>query len=653
MKVESNMNGGSVDTVLQLVKDTPLTPVLTVNPNSRFVVATYWWGTGNLNKNLQRPCPEEIMEPVKEAMEEELGEDDPEYKEIYERVGKINQIRRNKKASGQPMTDAEKAELKEAYSAQLSYLVPYFSRQNVKDSMVKRYAEEVEKLKQAGKFKEPVTFNEMIETWKQTCEKAQCNYLVVEYPIDRSDYQNGINAKPAFIRKALDACPGKGVLYIDGDMYVNKYPSIFDMKNVDYMARGWNIDPRSSMRYKTDVCFDPYIFETSGGTMYFGNTELSRQLLDQWSAEMNKPENKGKAEDRIISMIVTQSAFALKGNMIQLPIEYLWLTDIYADKDPADASQSNSIIEHPACLTGEERAGDQGAASNRQPDGYDSKISNVIECTRRGGVFYEFVFFPRKEMVSGFGPYLEYLKCAKNFSSGEPLFEVVGYDDKYGRYNSVAYENDSKARSLPVDSSGPIDLPLTATIPEILANLYKGRDVRLGGSIEKPVNSEFVAHNVGGDSDHYIPRMKLDTTKPMYISTSNVIIQHMLRMCKDLSDINKHLSESYVFVSRIRWSLIEVPESQVPPPLEPIPTPASIPVETPLPASVPVVEPTLASVPVQTPTASSFQLETEPQDKLSFRPTMARRGNISRGAGRRTIRRRAKGKRTRGGKRID
>jgi hypothetical protein len=552
------MEGGSVETVLKLVEDTPLVPVLTVNPDSKFVVITYWWGRGNQNKNLQRPCPEEIVEPIKEEMEEALAEEDGEFRSIYERLDRISKKIKQKRAQGEAPTDDEKAELKSTVIEKTRYLIPYFSRQSVKDDLNSRYKAAVDKLKAEGKFTEPRTFEEMIETWKQTCEKARCNYLVVEYPIGREDYQNGINAKPAFIRKALDACQGKGVLYIDGDMYINKYPSVFDIKNIDYMARGWSIDPRSSMRYKTDVCFDPYIFETSGGTMYFGNTDLSRKLLDEWNAEMNKPQNKGKAEDRIISMIVTKSIFMLEGNMIQLPIEYLWLTDVYAGRDPVDVNPANAIIEHPACLTGEERAGDQGAASNRQPEGYDSQISDIIECKRRGGVFYEFVFFPKEEMVSGFAPYLEYLKCAKNFETGSPLFEVVPFSDKYGRYNSVAYENDKKARALSIDGAGPAQLPLTATIPEILAHLYKGHDVQLGGPVEKPVNAEFVAHNLENATDHYFAPLKLDVTKPMYLSSSNVIIQHLLRMCKDLTDINTHLMESYVFVSRIRWALTEV-----------------------------------------------------------------------------------------------
>ena len=554
------MKGGSVETVLQLVADTPLTPVLTVNPESNFVVITYWWGTGNLNKNLQRPCPEDIVEPIREEMEEELAEEDETYAAIYERIGRINRIRRDKKAAGEALNEEEKVEYKAATAAQVAFLRTYFGRQNVKEQLNRRYAQAVERLREAGEFIQPRTFNEMIEEWKQTCVNARCNYLVVEYPIGREDYQNGINAKPSFIRKALDACPGKGVLYVDGDMFVNKYPSIFDLKNVDYMARGWNVDPRTKHTYKTEVCFDPYIFETSGGTMFFGNTDLSRELLDQWAAAMNAPENRGKAEDRVISQILTTKKYSLKANVVQLPIEYLWLTDNYTQIDPLDATQAKAFIEHPACLTGEERASDQGASSDRTPPGYTEQVENLVDCARLGGVFYEFIFFPNREMVSAFEPYLEYLKCAKNFDTEEPLFEVVSFDDKYGRYNSVAYENDRAAREIQIAPPGnvPVDLPATATIPEILANLYAGHDVRLNGAVARRPNSEFVAQNLETDTNHYFARMRLDVTKPMYITHSNLIIQHLLRMCRTLEDINTHLENSYVFVSRIRWYLGEI-----------------------------------------------------------------------------------------------
>lgn len=404
-----------------------------------------------------------------------------------------------------------------------------------------------------------------LSKWREidnTFINSNCNFLVAEYPIQRNDYQNGINAKPAFIRKALEACQGRGVLYIDGDMYLTKYPAIFDLKDIDYMARGWNIDPRSSIKHLTDVCFDPYIFETSGGTMFFGNTPLSRTLLDKWEAEMNASYNIGKAEDRVISMIVTKSGFILRANVIQLPIEYLWLNDIFEYKGhPTSVYKSGAIIEHPACLTGEERATDMGASTDRQPPGYDEYVADIVECKRNGGVFYEYIFFPANELVETMGPYLDYMEGARNFITNNPLFKVVRYHENYGSYNPIAYANDEKARAFQIEPKKrwAKELPLNAPIYEILAYLYSKRDVQVGEYVDKKEpESQFVAVPLETTSNHYYPALQLDTSKSMYISSNSVIVQHLLRMCETLEFINTHLLESYMFTSRIRWELVGI-----------------------------------------------------------------------------------------------
>ena len=33
-----------------------INPPIIVNKDSKFVVVTYWWGRGNLNANIARPC---------------------------------------------------------------------------------------------------------------------------------------------------------------------------------------------------------------------------------------------------------------------------------------------------------------------------------------------------------------------------------------------------------------------------------------------------------------------------------------------------------------------------------------------------------------------------------------------------------------------
>jgi hypothetical protein len=59
------MKGGDQRDVKRIIESTPLGDVHILNPQSRFVIVTYWWGKDNLNKNLQVPCPEDIVDMEK------------------------------------------------------------------------------------------------------------------------------------------------------------------------------------------------------------------------------------------------------------------------------------------------------------------------------------------------------------------------------------------------------------------------------------------------------------------------------------------------------------------------------------------------------------------------------------------------------------
>ena len=261
-----------------------------VNKKSKFIIITYWWGRGNINRNTQSPCKD------------------------------LNYINYN-------------WELKNG-----------------------------QKL-----LRDPISFENMISNWENNCISKNCNFFSQEYPefAIPGGYQLAINAKPLFIKKVLDKLRDMGkddisVVYIDGDMTVNKYPHIFDMDNVDYMGRGWNIDPRSNVYYKTKPCFDPNTFETSGGIMYFANNDNGRALLTMWSKWCFIQKFQGKADDRILSMLVNSKQLYITMNILQLPIEYLWLTDSYSSFIRPNHYDKNEIVfEHPACLTGEEKAQEQ------------------------------------------------------------------------------------------------------------------------------------------------------------------------------------------------------------------------------------------------------------------------------------------------------
>ena len=570
----------------EIIASVEMRPNLTVNPASKFVVATYWWGRGNMNRNLQKPCPEEILDEVKDILEEELKDEDPDYKsEFYDPFHAAKKKRAEKIANG-TFTEEDKAEWNAIVTKRAKEFNAYFesikkkdeAKVNPTDRVIPKLIRAQEKLyRDKGTFREPKTYDDMITKWEEVCKAMNCNYLAVEYPqfAVPGGYQLAINAKPLFIKKALEACQGRGVLYIDGDMFIRKYPKLFDMPGIDFGARNWNVDPRSSSEFKDDVCFDPYIFETSGGTMFFGNTPMSRQLLDAWTAASALPANVGKADDRILSQLFTVDKYAPKMNTLHLPIEYLWLTDSYVEYEFDGAADVNNIyIEHPYCLTSEERAAELSAASvssSREPQRYAELIGDRVACATRGGVFYEYIYFPSRDFVECYGPYLEYMKNAVNPSTGDKLFEVVDFDDKYGRYSALALKNLADAKAVQFASipgatvtDTEVRLPLMPPVTQILAGLLSGRDVFVGSEPRPPAPIEIAAQNAGTPrkdrKDTYLPEIEIVYTSSMFFSAKNPIVLHLLAMCGALDDINGHLAESFLFLSRIRWSLRSVQE---------------------------------------------------------------------------------------------
>jgi hypothetical protein len=232
--------------------------------------------------------------------------------------------------------------------------------------------------------------------------------------------------------------------------------------------------------------------------------------------------------------------------------------------DPKDMNVADIYIEHPECLTGEERAGEQsveGASNSRQPERYGPLVEDRVECARRGGVFYERIFFPKKEMVPAFAPFLKYMKNARHHETGKPMFEVVDFEDGYGRYNTIALKNRESAKLVQVtpEPFTQASLPLNTPIPVILAHLLKGVDVKLGAVGQVPPLTECMVSDTRPPSGgEYPTRIGVDINKPIFFSAKNPILIDLITMCATLADINVHLEESYVFMSRIRWAFDEV-----------------------------------------------------------------------------------------------
>ena len=583
--------GGPGEYAQATVDAHPLVPVI-INPASKFVVVTYWWGRGRQNPNTQWPCPEMYVERAKEQLESEIGEEDPDYAAFIENefIPLRNAVT-GRNNTPVDKSDETKQKWNEAKVKRNMILKGFFEKQSAKDA-IRKYVEHYKKEpistnaeapEYGGLMEQPMIFETMIGKWESACREANCNYLTVEYPEFTINwpkfYQSAINAKPMFIKKALESCGGRGVLYVDGDMLIHKYPKIFDLQNVDIMAHGWGSDPRTNIRFKDWQCYDPYIFETSGGTMFYANTPAAIRALDDWNAENNKKSNEGKAEDRVLSMMFTMTNKILDTNLIQLPIEYLWLTDKYSNfvwDGAADVSES--IIEHPACLTAEEAASEQGASANRLPEKYLEEITRRVDCNRPIGTFYEYIFFPNKDSVDSLGPYLKYMKSDDH----EKLMNIVPYEQRYGIYNEIVDRNRGLAIKLKVPlGASPVVLPFTETIPVILNHLIQGKDVWIGKQLKTTSETiEAVAFNKGSRiKTEYLSKILLDVTKPMFFSSRSHIVFALLSMCEKLADINIHMSNSYMFLSRIRWQLLRpdpnsplpIIEQSIVPKLPPVP----------------------------------------------------------------------------------
>ena len=279
------------------------------------------------------------------------------------------------------------------------------------------------------RFRSALKFEDMIKRWELACAGINCNYMAVEYDYfsKTRQYQMAINAKPLFIKHALKLCGERAVVYIDGDMFVRKYPAIFDMPNVDFMSRGWNMDPRASYNIVTSIMYNPYKFETSGGIMYFSHSREARQLMDYWITETAKPYNSGKADDRILSMIFNAKKFLLNMTIIQLPVEYLWLTLDYDERMmehiydwDKKLMDSTIYIDHPECLTSEETAEGAGASSDRSPKLHkflDAEDDNIPVSEE----FYEAFMFPTQTMADQFKTYHNYMSETHYLDDGNPI----------------------------------------------------------------------------------------------------------------------------------------------------------------------------------------------------------------------------------------
>jgi len=585
--------GGLRPEMKQMIDEAVFNPTI-VNPDSKFVVFTYWWGRGVVNKNTQIPCLDEIEGKLKNVIKKLVQS--PEGSVLPEFANVVNPLKAYNaaydryeavQATGDP--EALKQEDKSVRAAKQIWDDSYTAYLRTPDGLARKKKfidESIEFAVGTNTGRAGITFEKMIENWEKRCKDMNCNYMSVEckIPAGMVGYQYAINAKGYAIKKALEKCGGRGILYIDGDMFVNKYPILFDIPDVDFMARNWGldpregVDPRSGQLYPTN-CYDPYVFETSGGTMFFGNTPTGNKLLDEWIKEESLASREGKADDRILSWVVNRDNWLFRANVIELPVEYLWLTDKYKAYPIIETllgGKCGPVIEHPACLTSEESAlGTLSSAVNSRTLAEEEElIQKSVVCNRDTGIFYEYIFFPSQESADAMKPFLTFMNMTVNAETGKPLLEVVKFADKYGTNSSVAAQNETSMASanITADTTGQVvKLPQTATIHEILACLALQKNVQVGDDsspLAEPTDIRYT--DIASPDAKGLPRsVKIDPNSPIYFGWRNPVVTHLLKMCSTLSDINTHVQKSYMFCTRIRWSN---QQSITPQPFNPVPT---------------------------------------------------------------------------------
>ena len=234
------------------------------------------------------------------------------------------------------------------------------------------------------------------------------------------------------------------------------------MKDIDFMARGWWIDPRSSWKMSESIMYDPYNFETSGGTMFFSSSEEANKLIQLWIKTAENPVNDGKADDRVLSLIFNTKAVLTWIRVIQLPIEYLWLTLDYDERMIDEVydyniseMDSTIFIDHKECLTSEDTATGAGASSNRQPKFYDF-LEDLTPCSE---TTHEYIMF--KDLIQTNPESTNHITTFMALSDNEKT------DIENTRNKSILEHKSKLATSSNVSPTGEDKNTLKATIKEL------------------------------------------------------------------------------------------------------------------------------------------------------------------------------------------
>lgn len=299
--------------------------------------------------------------------------------------------------------------------------------------------------------------------------------------------------------------------------------------------------------------------------------------------------------------------------IIQLPIEYLWLTLDYSDRllesEIYDYNvalmESSIIIDHPECLTSEDTATGSGASSDRTPKFYGFLDYNLDPVSEN---YYEYMAFEDSKYTAGLQDYLKYMSdvfyiddgneilYAKGFveqgrspSENEQPLYIFPFDKKYGNKNEISDIIVKKASNM--NANGLYILNKDTNIAEIhnvkfmkeeepqkedtikiLALMYKllseGKDVLykpetmnqdiyqnfISNLDNKYKNIEFAFVPIfNGKSYNDIFRPLIDTNNCIYISHKSTFMKKFITIFESIDELSGFINNGfYQLLSSVR-----------------------------------------------------------------------------------------------------
>lgn len=121
--------------------------------------------------------------------------------------------------------------------------------------------------------------------------------------------------KARFIRKMMDACSGKDLVWLDVDIILHSYPELFETIDADLGVHfiDWKKYGRAD------------IHELNTSVMFVKNNDKMRKIIDDWISENNSMINTGIWEQQNLqSVLANQNSIKI----VNLPATYCKIFDL-------------------------------------------------------------------------------------------------------------------------------------------------------------------------------------------------------------------------------------------------------------------------------------------------------------------------------------